>query len=305
MNTAASIQLYYQDNFDLLPLDKQFHFAYRLLAWNNDDWSKTILKNIKDDFLSSRLTDFLHSKLPQNQLSPLRHYYFDKYPRVFAIDLILHQIRHTRVVYNVDISEELWKVIEREDLKLLITEVMLDDMAVKYLSTFAITPAYVASRLLYSDTRLIDLTHILEIGETYDLSNSLEIRLLIYLFTHCIIYESDLYALQLPEEKLSLFITMLKKLDDVISKKYADISIDNKLEFLVCAKMCSFLSANTDRIYDECLRSTKGHEEVFLIDRFNTSSGHTATDFIGSEHRNILYIMAQSDYQLRSKLVVD
>ena len=128
----------------------------------------------------------------------------------------------------------------------------------------------------------------------YDLSDPIQLQLYIYLYTHCVIGESHFYAHAIPERYLPVYRQMLDELETVIEKRFTEINLDNKFEFLVCCRLVGKESSLTRRIDDEAHKSisTEGN---FIVDRHNTNPQSANTTLALSEHRNALYIMAMNE----------
>lgn len=86
---------------------------------------------------------------------------------------------------------------------------------------------------------------------------------------------------------------MIKLCEDIILKNYFSISLDNKFEFLVCAKMLNYKSVVEKTILGEADRSLSlvGN---FLVSKLNDSRGILGQNLLDAEHRNALYIMANT-----------
>ncbi len=90
---------------------------------------------------------------------------------------------------------------------------------------------------------------------------------------------------------------MLKISEKIIQKNFKNISLDNKFEFLVCAKICGFQSSVEKNIYDEASQSLSP-DGNFLIDTKNDKATQIGRNtFVGSEHRNVLFIMSQIPFR--------
>jgi len=89
---------------------------------------------------------------------------------------------------------------------------------------------------------------------------------------------------------------MIHELEEVITDNYADINLDNKFEFLVCARILGYQPKLLERINDEAVGSVSA-EGMFLIDRQNNNPQAKNTSFEKSEHRNILFLLSQTPYQ--------
>jgi len=94
---------------------------------------------------------------------------------------------------------------------------------------------------------------------------------------------------------------MLEQLNSLIQKNYDSISLDNKFEFLVCARICRYASSEEQRIYDEATVSL--NSEGFIVDTHNKSINPIKQSFMMSEHRNVLFIMSTSDPKFELKTI--
>ena len=95
---------------------------------------------------------------------------------------------------------------------------------------------------------------------------------------------------------------MLDTLEDLIDNNFDKINLDNKLEFLVCARICHYESNLFKRIYEECEKSISP-EGIFIIDRHNQNVQKDRSNFTSSEHRNVLFIMSTTEYLPHSTLI--
>ena len=119
-------------------------------------------------------------------------------------------------------------------------------------------------------------------------------NLKIYFLTHCILGESRFYNRKI-KRFYDIYIKMIKQAEKIISENYFDISLDLKLEFLVCAKMLNYRTKLKEVIYSETQRSLSSNGN-YLIDIYNNAAFmKNKNDFKSSEHRNILYLMSFGD----------
>ena len=90
---------------------------------------------------------------------------------------------------------------------------------------------------------------------------------------------------------------MLHAAESIIRDNFRKISLDNKFEFLVCAKICGYISGIEELILSEASHSL-APDGNFLIDTENeTATPDGGNDFVGAEHRNVLYIMSQTPFR--------
>lgn len=302
MTIPQRVHAYYTQHFDQLADDKQFHFASRMAAWNNDIFSKNYLKSVESRYLASEdavrsaLTDLLHNP-PKAKINAAeaRQPYFDTYPELRGRMLALFRVRHLFTIYGVDTRELLLELVPLESLYELSEQLQGDDDALRVLSTYAINYIYLVEAILFPRESKLSLSRFLALGQQYDTSNPENIQLLIYFYTHCIIGASNFYAHHVPPEDAAEYRQMLAQLESLIGENFERINLDNKLEFLVCCRIVNFPTTLTERIYEECAQSLSS-EGDFVIDTLNSFKQSQKTSFSDSEHRNVLFIMSSSDY---------
>lgn len=299
---------YYLDHIEELPEDKQFHFASRLAAWNGDEAAYALLKKLKPTIDSSTnyraiFTEILHREQSgQRNAHERRVPYFAKYPDLYGVHLALFRLRHLKSIYGIDATESFFACYDRSKLKKLLTDLVNDKSALRNLSTFAINTLYLSHKIALP-TYPLAREHLYNVGFSgYDMSNKQDLQLFIYYYTHCIIGESNFYTQLINETLLPLYTSMLEKLESVIHDNFTSINLDNKLEFLVCARICNYKTDLEATIYDECDRSVSD-DGVFLIDKHNDNIQNDRMSFEKSEHRNVLFIMSSSEYNPHATIV--
>lgn len=309
MNLANNVYTYYFNKRHLMSEDKLFHFATRTAAWLGEPQSYDLLRQSYDFIvqpdrdLHDVIADIVNSEQSgKRNAHELRQPYFAKYPQLYGAHLALFRVRHLEAVYNIDARPALFTAISEAELIALRDALLADDEAMRILSTFAINYCYLLERVIRKDDESLPLQHFYDIGTLYDTDNMQHLQLLIYLYTHCIIGESNFYTRRIAEDKLPVYHQMLAKLEEVIAQNFDKINLDNKLEFLVCARICGFDSELYDRIYAECEQSVSP-EGTFVIDVYNENAQDDRNDFVRSEHRNVLFIMSTTPYTPHSTLV--
>jgi len=208
----------------------------------------------------------------------------------------LFRVRHLLFIYGVDVRDELLKILPLEKLRATCQKLGQDDEAIKILSTYAINYIYLVEQILFpADFDFSKfLQKVLVLGQTYNTTDAEQILFLIYLYTHCIIGESNFYL-----EKISHadeFSQMLREIESLIKNNYDEINLDNKCEFLVCARIVNYQTDLADRIWQECEESF-APEGDWVIDTLNNYKQSERVSFGSSEHRNVLLIMSGSDFQ--------
>lgn len=302
MNLSDDIYKYYLKHFNKLPKDKQFHFASRLAAWNGDQDAIVRLKQLKSYVLPdgpSSIASTLNSLIttpPEAKINAaeLRAPYFLKYPDLRGLMFALFRVRHLLFIYNVDARKELLSIKSLDEIRALAKELMADKEAIKVLSTYAVNYLYLTERILFDESGIMDVEALYRLGGEYNTENQNQNLLLVYLYTHCIIGESNFYQRTITKD-ISIYRLMLDRLESLISANYDEINLDNKLEFLVCCKIIDFNTELASRIHEECENSVSP-EGTFLIDTHNRARQSNKSSFADSEHRNVLFIMSHGSY---------
>lgn len=309
MDLANRIYDYYLHNQTNLTDDKLFHFATRMAAWRGEKSAFELLDRLRpmitkpEQSLQETLQAIIDT--PQSgrrNAHELRQPFFEKYPLLYGAHAALFRVRHLDAVYGIDARQALYDCIPRETLLELRDSLMNDQEALQVLSTFAVNYCYLLTRVVEHDEAGLDLARFLDAGHSYDLGDKTQVQLLIYLYTHCIIGESNFYTREIPEGNRATYIAMLTELEPIIEANFESINLDNKLEYLVCARICGYETKLFTPVYAEVEQSISP-EGTFVIDIHNTNVQEDRNDFVKSEHRNVLYIMSAREYTPHSTLV--
>lgn len=307
MDLANAVKEFYFAHIDQLPATKQFHFASRLAAWQGEPRASSLLHSLKSsivpaDVAINSLVAYLQVLAEQQPSSTTnamtaRAPYFARYPRLRQLNTVLFRVRHLATMYGVDAKEALARIVPFTELVHLQQQLLSDSEAVAVLSTYAINYCYLVERIVHDDPSYsnIPVDVLCELSHQYDEGNRVHLQLLIYLFTHCIINATDFYLQQPPTAQLSAYTAMLQTIDKLIADNYRLINLDNKLEFLVCCRICNYPTSLFERIYTECQQSLSS-EGTFLVDRHNQHPQLSKTSFAESEHRNVLFIMSTTSF---------
>ena len=118
----------------------------------------------------------------------------------------------------------------------------------------------------------------------------------IYAYTHIILCMSNFYTKEVRGKDWDLAQQMLAKCEQMIEDHFDEITIDTKLEFLVCCRINKEIF-DYEPVYTyadinkECKESLK--DSPFVVDKRRPEKYNTLS---GAEHRNVLYIMSGLDY---------
>ena len=311
MDLSEQIKNYYFDRIGELPQDKRFHYASRLAAWEGEPRAYRLLRALRGYIIPSDKTleaaiDELLRQQPHKGINSYeaRKPLFEKYPDLYGIHSALFRVRHLRAIYGVDALPILLNLAGKQRLDELADQLIADEQALKTLSTYAVNFLYLYKVVLLGQDDYIDLKSIIELKAGYDLSDPKQIQLLIYLYTHCVIGASNFYTRKLSAAQRGDYVSMVRILEPLIKERFDDINLDNKLEFLVCARICEAETELFEKIYQECAQSLSPNGD-FLVDRHNKNAQADRVTLDRSEHRNVLFIMSCSPYNPRSALAQD
>lgn len=305
MNLYNVVLKNYKENFSKLD-HRKFHFASRLYLWFRDVEAEKWLNELKEEYIGDGTEAKFMEKLIELKfelptrtrpvLLAKRKKYFDSYPQLQHANIGLFRLLFVRTVYGRVFNSVFDSVWERENLSKMRDQLLADTEALKALSTYAINYLYVFDRVVRDNENELPLKAFYNIGVSrYNLKDKDDLRLLIYFFTHCIIGETKFYYRKIPDGKRSIYLKMLKFLEEVITSNYLLINLDNKFEFLVCCRICDYETSLQEKINSEAHASVS--EEGFIVDRHNSGPRKNNATFIASEHRNVLYIMSKSEFK--------
>ncbi|MBA2279446.1 hypothetical protein H0V99_03355 [Candidatus Saccharibacteria bacterium] len=304
MYLANDVREFYLAHLDELPFDKQFHFTSRLSAWSNDQVSIRHLETLKSQLLPEgmpvkSLLEGIINKPPAVQVNAAgkRAEYFKKYPQLRGVMLALFRVRHLLYIYNIDLRQDLLEITSYDYLHNLAVQLNQDEDALRMLSTYAINCMYLIEEILYDKaTGLISPEKYYNLADSYHNGDADDNLLLIYLYTHCIIGDTNFYYHPINEQRRIIYLKMLARLEKLIADNFDNLNLDNKLEFLVCSRICGYKSNLFQRIFKECEQSVSP-EGMFLIDTINKAKQEKKTSLADSEHRNVLFIMSSTPFK--------
>jgi hypothetical protein len=226
-----------------------------------------------------------------------RYPYSKKYPRLKEyLSLLLENI-FANTIYQQDLRPIIIDLVSDQDFLNLYHQLIKDEKAIQAFSTHAINYFYLLRYYLRKTDYKLDFDPkcFLKIAKQIDhQKNRTKLALKIYLLAHCIIGESYFYSRAIIDKK-ETYLQMLKELEKLIKENFLNISLDNKLEFLVCANILNYDSILKKPINKEAEKSLSNLGN-FLVDRHNTYAKELGTkiknNFIKAEHRNVLYLIS-------------
>lgn len=287
--------------------DKQFHFFSRLYLWTRNDFYRTKLEGLKRAYIGESQKDhqrilsqlFLQKPVHGEKMiaREAREKIFKKYPLLDTYQSVLFKYLFSKTLYGLDLRCYIKDLIRDAEFISLKDKLEEDENAMRVLSTHAVNYAYLVEEYIGEKSCFVDLKKYFQIGMSYKKDGDLDLQ--IYFFTHCIIGASRFYSKQIEEVDKKAYTEMLLILQDIIHKNFLGISLDNKFEFLVCARMCGFQANIEEDILKEAATSLSP-DGNFIIDRYNRKASLDArNDLSGSEHRNVLYLMSVTPYHAK------
>ncbi|HEY8999638.1 MAG TPA: hypothetical protein VIM53_04990 [Candidatus Saccharimonadales bacterium] len=304
MDLRQRVLAYYLENFRQLEIPEQFHFATRMRAWLGIPEASDHLQTLRAEIVPEPATPEVFTDMFREMIRTesyddvnalnLRAPYFAQYAPLRGLELALFRLHWLRAVYGYDARQSLLDVVNLPSLQRLEKTLLQDHDALRALSTYAVNFVYLLHQDVLGNADVPQETFY-GIGASYDTRDLAQLQLFIYLYTHCILCEAGFYTQRIPAERLPMCRTMLADLEKTIGEHYDNIHLDNKLEFLVCCRVCNFSTDLSERIEAECQKSVSD-EGVFLIDKHNANPQTHRRSFASSEHRNALFIMSGSAY---------
>ncbi|HSW98871.1 MAG TPA: hypothetical protein VLF71_03465 [Candidatus Saccharimonadales bacterium] len=299
---ASIVRKTYFSRFSELELDYKLHFASRLYTWGGDAEAAQKLAELRPVVLpathAARLANLqgMAAELGhKNFVRDINNYatrkpYFEKYPQLLLLHNMLFRIRRWECIYGVDERASLFQIIPEQEIRALLRALARDAEAITILSTYAVNAFYMYENLYAQAGDIIDLQYLFNLKDHYGTSPK-DLQLLLYLYTHCIIGET-LFYFSPVRRHADVYHAMLVDAEQIIASQYQFITLDNKCEFLVCARVCGYTSALAAKIYDEAGHSL--NKENFLVDTINKVINPMKQSLLMSEHCNALFIMSTS-----------
>lgn len=293
----------YKNNFNMLG-DKKFHFASRLFLWSDDKFAKNELLKLKAEYIgineeeySEKIRHILdEDSCYENILFKTeRKKIFARYPLLKKYNKILFKNLFCENIYGIDLRKVIASCIKKEEFLELRDALWNDKVAVAALSTHAVNYFYTLDYYLNEEESFIDPEYLVDIAEKEAIfKNAKTLILRVYLLTHCIIGESAFYSRRIERNK-NAYEKIFSILEGIVGENYENITLDNKVEFLVCAKLCKRKSYLEDKILFDIKNSFDFDRKYFI------ENGKVKDDdaFRKGEHRNVLALMA---FYLEEKL---
>lgn len=316
----AAVDQYYKDRIGMIPTEA-FHFASRTWLWSRDEWSRELLDALQKEFIGTtpeEIDQTIRRIVERGEVTTVnsqkayRKGAFTAHSKLQMYNSLLFKTVFCDTVYDLDIRPYIRKYISNKELLSQFMALMDDKDSVRLLSTHAVNYFYLlknyfkneltlSSAVLVSPYELIELLPgYADLEKAGKIDHGTSLKLQIYLLTHAIIGESRFYARKVGERA---FKVMCRKLEAIIAENYFNVSLDNKLEFLVCAQICGYTSTLEDLIHQEA-ESSVSWAGNFVVDTINFQAKSRARHCLrSSEHRNVLFLMSHRPFIQREATV--
>lgn len=305
IKTFELVKKYYEENLDSLGT-KKYHYLSRMYLWTLDNKYLVLLKKEKANFLgkngkniNEKLAEILNNKGAKTyKFKELRQAFIKKYPKLRRYNMILFRYLFAQSVHNIDLEKYIKNLINTEELVSIKDQLYKDRKALYGLSTFAINYLYNLRDYLglNDDPKFINPQYLYQVGKDY-INTKENKSLILYFFTHCIIGESRFYQKKITKDRTA-YLQMLKECEKIVESNFENISLDNKLEFLVCTALLNTKTHLRRKIMDEANLSISEKGD-YIIDKYNGNRKADAEhdNIKKSEHRNVLYLMSSMPFQ--------
>lgn len=297
---SNSVYNYYLSHFDELTLDKQFHFASRLYAISKDEKANEMLQLLKAKLIGEGSAEQVVSALHSGRLFPLlpgnvellavRAPYIKKYPQLRDTSRLLYWSAMLSYAYKFETKNALSGIITDNELENLYHSLLDDHEAIATLSTHAVNYLYLYTRYCKNEPGPdpVLFSQILSDSSYYNYSNPVQLRLAVYMITHALIADTLFYFEPVPKSHAAQHKTNIQQLELLIADRLDLLSLDAKLEFILCCKLVGHISPLEHLILDES-RFGLSSTGDFIVDPSNTSQSLNS-----SEHRNVLYLLCMN-----------
>jgi RimK family alpha-L-glutamate ligase len=301
--THMLVKEYYDSNYAFLA-GKQFHYASRMWLWTKEDSYFQKLQTLKSKYVGANLEETeskILEDLNKNEYSSFKNpgkqhrlKYFDKYPELTKFNPLLFYTLFCDTIYNTNIRTILAKHISDEKFLEMAEKIQSNEIDFYMLSTRAVNFLYLLDFYFQGKKQFLNPEKYLQIAKNNDFADDklTNISLKIYLLTHCIIGASKFYIEKVQGE---IYKEMCLELEKIIAQNYFSTSMDSKLEFLVCCKLCDYKSSIEEIIQDEANNSLSKTGN-FVVDTLNLKARPANYQFPMSEHRNVLFLMGNLDF---------
>lgn len=310
--TPAQIAKHYYSNLDQLSNYTYFHFLTRLWFLLEDKQAQSLLHQYYQDHLRDKdkksQLEQLQENLtnPKNPTEPRRQLYLDKYPQLRPLARSAFAALFASKIWDLDLKDQLYSQWSNEDLQSVRQKLMNDHDAILTLSTYALNFIFLyeyffaqanqpgaslrpAPNEVSPETVSVLYKIFADHWQDY-LTTNQGLQSAGYFVTHVIINDALFYTRAIPESQRESHLYWLNRVSQTISQRgLSQVSLDCLFEILVCYKMLNEDWQAKSEIKDLASQSLS-HDRKYIVETFDRQQ-----NLSGSEHRNVLYIVAFTD----------
>ena len=288
--------------------NRKFHFLTRMFLWTRDEKylkKLTVLKDKyygknKDEFRKMIKKIFTEKNLYQKRIYNKKDFRVksaNKYPLLGVYSELLFRNLMSKNIFGEDLRPIIEEFVPEKELLEIKNNLLDNPDDILALSTFAINYLYFLEGYFAEKKSLrVNVKNLLKLAQADDFGSSEKEPMMImndiYFITHIIIGASKFYKQKITKSR-RIYLKLFNILEKVIDQNYIKLSLDTKLELLICAELLETESILESRIKQEVALSLSPINN-FLIDTMNAKKGKSSRNWLGSEHRNVLYIMLNS-----------
>ena len=309
-STVELVEDCYIEHSDKLA-NRRFHFFTRMFLWTGEQKYLDSLNKLKANYygkskeeLGGIIQKILNEKdIYQKRICNKKKFRIvsaDKYPLLGAYSEILFRNLMSKNIFGEDLKGVIQEFISDKELLQIRDDLLNNESDLISLATFAINYLYFIEDYFEGDKdKVVNVGQLLKIIEKNSLfSQKKNPKIIIndiYFMTHIIIGATKFYKKSVKKEDEKKYLQIVKLLEKIIDKHYFRLSLDTKLELLVCAKLFKYKSILEPQIRQEAEMSLSPIGN-FLVDTLNAKKDFAPKSWLGSEHRNVLYIMINRDW---------
>jgi RimK family alpha-L-glutamate ligase len=294
------VREYYEHFGKYMSVSEQIHFWTRRFWWTKNDKDKENLLGLEDRYVGkgdegvrervANLVKYaegdLRAMIEKEQTERRKAYAV--YPRVMVINYLLFYWFVCRSVYGREVRNLTEEVLGDGEIKDLRERVMNDRENLRGLATGGVNFLYLSSE--YLNLTNPKLEWLVEVsGRLASKPTNLEeLRPWFYSLTHMIIGESLFYTRKIQEDK-RIIEKILQIIEGQIEDHFFGVSLDMKMEFLVCCRLVGYESFLKKMIMNEAEKSLSPNGN-YLVDTLNDWKNRHTHKMTQAEHRNVLYL---------------
>lgn len=297
----SRVREYFLKSLPYLPLNVRFHFLSRCYLWFKDTSYFEQLSAIKEEWwrgfrgacAAVERLGTPEERIYGNTGKMYRRELLKEYGAIVEYNKFFFKCLFDRTLFAGDAFNANRDRISWAHFSALYEKLRTDHHAVFVLSTPAVNFLMLGRYFFGEEVSEVPAQYFLDVGEkAMGDATGKNIDACIYFYTHVIIGLTRFYAEAIPAAELAAAREMLLRVETVLESHFTEASLDHKCEFLVCARMCAYVSPLESRIRKELEQSLSPDGAYFVNTHNRHSAYYSKKTLYGAEHTNVLAIMA-------------